>query len=108
MDNNTFEYNFSQQLPDFGEKLEKMSSDNIINIYKNNQYNNFYTSYKEQLIIGLIGKYVDLLEDIKEKDINDLISICNKYNITIEEPINKNSILLNIMNYVATNMRFKL
>ena len=108
MDNNTFEYKFSQQLLHFGEKLEKMSFDNIINIYKNNQYNNFYTSYKEQLIICLIGKYVDLLEFIKEKDITELVSICNKYNITIEETFDKNIILLNIMNYVATNMLFKL
>lgn len=108
MDNTTFEYKFSKQLLRFGEKLEKMSLDDIFNIYKTNNFKNFYTLYKEELIIGLIGKYVDLLEFIKEKDITELLSICNKYNITIEESFDKNSILLNIMNYVATNMQFKL
>lgn len=101
MDDNTFEHNFSQLLLHYGEELEKMSFDEIFNIYKTNKLNNFYSLHKEELIIGLIGKFVDLLETFKEKDINELVNICNKYNIVVEYPVNKYSILLNIMNYVA-------
>ena len=51
MDDNTFEHNFSQLLLHYGEELEKMSYDEIFNIYKTNKLNNFYSLHKEELII---------------------------------------------------------
>jgi hypothetical protein len=97
-----FEYKISEIILKLGYSLELLS---LIDLNKKNNSRVFKLS-KDELITELIGKLVDLLEELKEKNIAELENICNQYNIIFDNTSNKEDLLVLIFKYLQVNHLF--
>jgi hypothetical protein len=97
-----FEYKISEIILKLGYSLELLS---LIDLNKKNNSRVFKLS-KDELITELIGKLVDLLEELKEKNITELENICNQYNIIFDNTSKKEDLLVLIFKYLQVNNQF--
>jgi len=97
-----FEYKISEIILKLGYSLELLS---LIDLNKKNNSRVFKLS-KDELITELIGKFVDLLEELKEKNITELENICNQYNIIFDNTSKKEDLLVLIFKYLQVNHLF--
>jgi hypothetical protein len=97
-----FEYKISEIILKLGYSLELLS---LIDLNKKNNSRVFKLS-KDELITELIGKFVDLLEELKEKNITELENICNQYNIIFDNTSKKEDLLVLIFKYLQVNNQF--
>lgn len=97
-----FEHKISQIILDLGNSLELLS---ISELNEKNNSKVFKLSIDE-LVSELIGKFVDLLEDLKEKNTDELKNVCNKYNIIFNSSSNKEDLMLLIFEYLQVNQKF--
>jgi hypothetical protein len=97
-----FEYKINEIILELGYSLELLS---LIDLNKKNKSRVFKLS-KDELITELIGKFVDLLEELKDKNIAELENICNQYNIIFNNTSKKEDLLVLIFNYLQINNQF--
>lgn len=107
-DDSVFEYKFSKLVLNLGNSLELISMNTLKEKHKELGLTNYSKLTKDQLISVLISKFVDLLEELKQKKVNDLKNICKQYNIKIVGSSKKDNLLLLIFEYLQINQKCSL
>ena len=108
IDNNVFEYKFSELVLKLGNSLELLSMNALKEKHKELGLANYSKLTKQLLISVLISKFVDLLEELKQKKVNDLKNICKQHNIKILGSSKKENLLLLIFEYLQINQKCSL
>jgi len=89
-------------------ELNKLTVDNIKDKIKNSGFTSIPKVKKTELIEMVLEKFVDIQVNLKNLKANELKTICKQYNIKGIATAKKESIILQIMSYLATNLKFKI